>query len=240
MHLIKVRKLFETISRPSLWRGLRLGVAPSVEHKRALSNLAVDTVLDIGANRGQFSLLAKELFKGVKVYAFEPLSKPADVFRKVFSEDESIKLFQYAIGEKSDSRVMHVAKKDDSSSILEFAQQREVFNSAIEREESISIKPIAEFLGEMNLTGVILAKIDVQGYELQVLKGCATLLPEISYVYVECSFVELYRGQGLASDVISLLWQHGFEVRGVFNQHCDPRFGPVQADFLFRSRTLAL
>jgi hypothetical protein len=52
--------------------GLRHGVAASIEHEGALSGLGVRTVVDIGANLGQFSLLAPVLYHGARIYAFEP------------------------------------------------------------------------------------------------------------------------------------------------------------------------
>ncbi|MFX8747328.1 FkbM family methyltransferase, partial [Acinetobacter baumannii] len=78
-----------------------------------------------------------------------------------------------------------------------------------------------------------LLKIDVQGGELDVLKGAESLLSSFAAIYVECSYVSLYEGQALASDVIAFLAERGFLIAGVFNQHEHWRIGPVQADFLF-------
>ena len=79
-----------------------------------------------------------------------------------------------------------------------------------------------------------LMKIDVQGAELSVLRGSEELLQAFACIYVECSFMHLYAGQALASEVISWLAERNFHLCGVFNQYADRRMGPVQADFLFR------
>ena len=76
-------------------------------------------------------------------------------------------------------------------------------------------------------------KIDVQGYELEVLKGSSDLLQSIFYVYVECSFIELYDEQPLANDVINFLEKFSFILKGVYNPHFNKNGIVVQADFLF-------
>ena len=54
-----------------------------------------------------------------------------------------------------------------------------------------------------------LMKIDVQGYELEVLQGAEKLLPSVEFLLVECSFTELYLGQALAGEVVAYLHQRG-------------------------------
>jgi hypothetical protein len=78
-----------------------------------------------------------------------------------------------------------------------------------------------------------LLKIDVQGFELEVLRGGVATLPRVAEVYVECSFFELYEGQALADEVIAFLLASGLRLAGVFNlvRH---RNEAIQADLLFR------
>ena len=76
-------------------------------------------------------------------------------------------------------------------------------------------------------------KIDVQGYELEVLKGSCDVLDCIDLVYVECSFIELYAGQALAHHVIEWLLPYGFSLSAIYNLSTDRQGQAVQADFLF-------
>jgi len=85
-----------------------------------------------------------------------------------------------------------------------------------------------------------LLKIDVQGYELEALRGCEPLLDRFRHVYVECSFMELYEGQGLASEVIGYLAVYGFRLVGVYNMGYDRKGHAIQGDFLFASEGLPL
>jgi len=79
----------------------------------------------------------------------------------------------------------------------------------------------------------VFLKIDVQGGELDVLKGCGDALSAIDWVYVEASHVTLYSGQPLAGDIVRFLTERGFTLRGIFNRAETKAFGATQADFLF-------
>jgi hypothetical protein len=83
------------------------------------------------------------------------------------------------------------------------------------------------------ITRPALMKLDVQGAELDVLEGCGTLLQEIDYIYLEGSFVELYEGQALITDIVTFLDRHGFKFRGIYNTSYTRDYGTTQADFLF-------
>ena len=62
-----------------------------------------------------------------------------------------------------------------------------------------------EILKNKNLITPILAKIDVQGYELQVLKGASILLKKIKYLIVEVSDNEIYSGQSIYVEILDYL-----------------------------------
>lgn len=64
-------------------------VAPSTEHRKVLSEIDCDFIIDVGAN-----LLACQLVKpGVPTVAFEPIPAEAEVFRRVISGFESVQLY---------------------------------------------------------------------------------------------------------------------------------------------------
>jgi hypothetical protein len=78
-----------------------------------------------------------------------------------------------------------------------------------------------------------LLKIDVQGYEKEVLEGVGSLLKTFAWIYVECSFMELYAGQTLAHEVITMLAKRGFRLDGVYNLSYDRNGLAIQGDFFF-------
>jgi len=214
---------------------LRSGVFASTEHDQILAGLALGTVIDIGANRGQFALCARRLYPAARIFSFEPLQRPAVKYRRNFDRDELATLFSVAVSDVRSSVAMHVSRWDVSSSLLPFAQaQHDNFPFTEEsRQETVSTAPLADCLDEDAIRGTALLKLDVQGYELVALKGCDALLERFKYVYVEASFIELYVGQALATDIIALLLSRGFNLKCVANLSRGKSARPIQADFLF-------
>jgi FkbM family methyltransferase len=217
----------------------RARVAPSIEHIALLKSLDFATVVDIGANRGQFSLVARRCFPSARIIAFEPLPEPAKRFRAALAGDRLITLHQVAIGAANGIATMHVSAEDDASSLLPITDlQQSLFAGTREvGTESIQVECLASRIKADDLKQPALLKIDVQGYELSVLQGCESLLPQFSHVYVECSFVELYAGQALAADVIAFLHERNFELRGVYNTYYDAKGNAIQSDILFAARS---
>jgi FkbM family methyltransferase len=236
----KFRKLLSVLAkrdyRTALLRG---GVAAAVEHGQLLKALKFKTVVDIGANRGQFALVARHCFPDARIIAFEPLSGPANRFRTVLGHDARIILHQVAIGPSAGNATMHVAAADDSSSLLPISpMQQSLFSGTSEvARETIKVEPLASRIKREELETPALLKIDVQGYELPGLQGCEALLDWFSHAYVECSFVELYEGQALAAEVINFLYERGFSLCGIYNVHYGPQGQAIQADMLF-ARTI--
>lgn len=217
---------------------VRTRVAASVEHDHVIDGLGLDTIVDVGANRGQFALCARRLYPKASIHSFEPLSRPAGTFREVFRRDPLTRLFQTAIGASQGAASMHVSRWDVSSSLLPFAQaQHDNFPLTQEAgQEEVSIKRLSDCLQPGDIAGTAMLKIDVQGYELSTIAGCSELMDRFAYVYVECSFVPLYEGQALAGEVVELLSGFGFRLAGVANLAHGKSSRPIQADFLFARR----
>ena len=103
--------------------------------------------------------------------------------------------------------------------------------------------PVARLIDVLDVSILprpILLKLDVQGAELDVLKGAENLLLFVDAIYCETSFVQLYESQPLANEIASYLIERGFVLSGVFNQSVTPEFGATQADFLWQKRKYCL
>ena len=77
---------------------------------------------------------------------------------------------------------------------------------------------------------------DMLTRELEVLLGSKDLIDGIDYIYVECSFVELYKKQVLVNEVISFLNKHSFKFEGIYNMFYDKYGVAIRGDLLFRMR----
>lgn len=236
LFLTRLEKLAQVLRSRDLLRALvRNRVLAGVEHRQVLrSDMA--TVIDIGANRGQFTLAVRRWAPKARIIAFEPLLVSADRFRKVFKGDPKVTLHQAAIGPKAGEATIHVSAADDSSSLLPIsAIQKSLFPRTGEiRTETIKVGRLADFVSAGDIKTPAMLKLDVQGFELAALAGCDGLMGRLSHIYAECSFVELYSGQALADDVILWLKERNFYLRGVYNVFYDKKGQAIQGDFLFK------
>lgn len=215
------------------------GVAPGYEHHDLIASLGhLDAVFDIGANVGQFALLITALHPNAKVYSFEPLNGPANTFEKVMATKDNVELFRVALGNREGEDTIYVSARNDSSSLLQPKLQSQYFPGTHEVAiETIIVKRLDQQFLAMKSFGTTLLKIDVQGFEGEVLRGGENVLPHFDWIYAEMSFVELYKGQDLAHILIDWLMDRQFDLYSVLvdpNAIKDGR--PVQADFLFRNR----
>jgi len=163
-------KLRRILVSPRLARALlRHGVAASVEHIAALRDLQCRTVVDIGANRGQFALVVRHCFPDATIISFEPLHRPAEVFCRVFKVDIKVELHQVAIGPETGTAIIHVSGRDDSSSLLPItALQNQIFPGTQESgTETIKVGRLEEFVSAEETEPPASLKLDVQGYELE-------------------------------------------------------------------------
>ncbi|MDI4238196.1 FkbM family methyltransferase [Bradyrhizobium sp. Arg237L] len=210
-------------------------MAASIEHSSSLGAVDYKTIVDVGANVGQFALFARERYPTATIFSFEPLEDCWGVFSRIFEGDKHLQLHRCGIGPSNEDAAINVTNENDSSSILAPAPtQVEVFGTAVHTTKKVELRRLASVLDSGQIAAPALLKIDVQGFELDVLRGCEELLTCFDSIYVEASYVELYQTQALAGDVIEFLRARGFALRGVFNQHLDRSRGPLQADFLFK------
>jgi FkbM family methyltransferase len=233
---LRLRKLAAIAAGGAYRRAfLRHGVAPAIEHHAVLQALPFDLVVDVGANRGQFSLLCRDMRPAARIVAFEPLPAPAAIYGALFAEDAKVTLHSVALAQERGTMDMNISKSDDSSSLLPISKAQIENYPGTERIGShrVSIAPLTDFISAGDLIGHGLLKIDVQGFELEVLKSGQSLLLSFDWIYVECSFVQLYEGQALAEEVIAFLTANGFRLSGRYNFSHGRGGALLQADLLF-------
>ena len=233
--LRRARKLVAVLRHPAYWRGLRHGVAASVEHETAALDHDFRTVLDVGANRGQFLLFAARRFPAAALVAFEPLAAPREVLRRSVPRRRPVRLFGVALSDRSGTASFHVARADDSSSLLPITPAQTMTFPGTDEVDQVRVRTarLDEVLLSADLDPPVLLKIDVQGGELGVLEGAAGLLPEVTTILVECSFAELYEGQPKVGAIVDFLHGHGFSLHSVCPVTTAPSGRPVQADLVF-------
>jgi FkbM family methyltransferase len=238
----RASKIGRLLREPRLWGvvapGLREGVFPSLEHASVRFGAQFATVLDVGASRGQFALFALSRFPGAKVICFEPLPEARATARKVLT-GRDVELHGVALGSSPGQTKLHVSAQDDSSSLLPIgSRQISAFPGTQESHEiTVTVDVLDAYLHE-GIARPCLLKIDVQGNELEALRGAATGLSYVGEILVEVSFVELYTGQALAGEVVRYLAEHDFRLVDVYSLVRDADGVALQADLLFADNAL--
>jgi FkbM family methyltransferase len=242
MILLKLRKLLFMLTRPRYWPALMRSCAPSLEHQAIIKHKPWATLIDVGANRGQFTLLALDQNPSLKVFGFEPLSEAAATYRKIFNHAENATLYDYALGSTESSNVLNISRRNDSSSILPISEKQVAIFPGTEKVgmQKVAVRRLDSVICEDDIKHPSLLKIDVQGFELEVLKGAENLFNVIDDIYVEVSFVELYTGQPLVTDIVTYLSYHDFKLTGVHNVCYAGNGLSVQADMRFSRDTRAV
>jgi len=205
---------------------------------KALQERGIGTVLDIGANVGQFaSGLRRAGFTG-KIVSFEPLSVAHKQLVRAASGDRNWLVHNRgAISDRRGRAVINISSNSVSSSMLDVlpthvnaAPESSVL--ATEHCECWSLdETVAHYLDEGDN---LFIKIDTQGAEWQVLDGARETLSRTSGLMVELSFVPLYDGQRLWREIIDRLVALGFGLWRLDSAFVDSHSGrSLQADCIF-------
>ncbi len=230
----RVHKIAVTLLHPNCWQALRYGVFATTDNLMVLQKLSVDGIIDVGANRGQFSLACRMALPRIPIVAFEPIPSEAATFLKVHRKFSNVTLIEAALGPKTGSSILHLSKSADSSSLLPIGRRQTELHQ--NTDEVGTIEVLVHRLDEFHLhwfqSKRLLLKLDVQGYELCVLQGAQEALKHCAYVYAECSEVPLYDGQALRAQVESFLNEHNFTLKSRHNEEWDQGM-LIQADYLF-------
>lgn len=206
---------------------------------RWLKEMNIKTVLDIGANEGQFALLIRKLLPQVAICSFEPIPACYAKLVKKFNNDMTFKAFNVAIGDKAETIEMNINDFSPSSSLLEIDELhvqnfKHTVNSV---RQQIPVKTLDGLRAELDLVKPYMVKIDTQGYEDKVIKGGQEVLAGAEVIFVELSYRTLYKEQVLFDDIYNDLVRLGFQYHGNSEELLSPINGAVlQSDGIFIKR----
>lgn len=194
------------------------------------------TVVDIGANVGQFALLARKAFSGAALHCFEPLPDCFAELSKRLGQTAGVTLHNVALAEHDGEETMTRNPYSPSSSLLEMAASHvKAFPfTAGGNPLRVSVLTLDEALDRYTIDQPLLVKIDVQGAEDRVIAGGQSVLARAAVVIVETSFEALYKEQALFGDIHAAMRALGFTYHGNIDQLASPDDGRVlQGDAVF-------
>ena len=217
MKIEKLRRLLDYLEYPQIFRarqsGVRVDFVSELLRLRDEFHLTPRTVVDVGANHGEYIRAVQFVFPGASIAAFEPTPTLHEGLRKDF-EGPLCRIFPYALDEQNGRTTFHLSGADDLSSLLKpTAELRTRVRTDEEaRTESIEVETrrMDEVLDFPADSRPVLLKLDVQGGELRVLKGASRLLDQVACVKLEFDFDELYEGQATLLELFTFMLNHRF------------------------------
>jgi FkbM family methyltransferase len=196
----------------------------------------VKVIYDVGSNRGTWTKLAYSVIRPERIICFEPLDDFKSEFEKNTAGISEVDFFSFALGNQTGEETIQVA--GDSSSILPLGNLQTIhFGVSKKGEKTIPIRKLDDLFSENKLQVPDLIKLDVQGYELEVMKGGMTVIRQSKYILIEVSFYEFYVGQPLVGEIITFLNQMGFHLEAI-SANTPTGQKLYQTDVLFRNKGL--
>ncbi len=170
------------------------------------------TVLDGGANQGQFARAALETFPEARLLAFEPLPDVAETLRRNLADDARAQVYETALGRHDGQITFHQNAYSLSSSALPLhAHHLAAFPHARPlRTLEVPVARLDTLLDGEKLTPPVLLKLDLQGFELEALRGAPATLGRVDYVLLEVAFKPMYEGEPLFPDLYDHMRAAGF------------------------------
>tara|TARA_B110000908_G_C10112717_1_gene383825 strand:+ start:231 stop:950 length:720 start_codon:yes stop_codon:yes gene_type:complete len=217
---------------------------PSSDLRRRLKLLnhhQIDLILDVGANMGQYAENLREIGYQGKIVSFEPLSQAYSILVKKTAKDKKWESHNFALGDKEEKAQINVSKNLFSSSLLDInAESTEnAPNSSYHNKEEIIVKKLDDIYEDVTSNeDIVFLKLDVQGFEKNVLLGAEEILSRVKGIQIEMSLVELYKNEMLFMEAVNLLKNYGFELFSLENGFYNDKTGQLlQVDGVFFKTT---
>lgn len=178
------------------------------------SPIRFETIFDVGANQGDLSRLLLRHFPNATVHAFEPVESTFGRLEKSFGQEQRARLHRLAASDVTGSAIMRTFRFAGLNTMVNDLQDGLRTNQI--GEERIETCRLDEITSQLGIKKVDLLKIDVEGFEKNVLVGCGDCLrPDvIRYIYFECHVITELASSGSGhtqlAEINSILTSRGY------------------------------
>lgn len=201
---------------------LRLGLKPIVDYAQSrqvlcgVGELPIRTIFDVGANVGKKTRIYRKLFPEATIYCFEPTPGPFE------------KLSQWAATQSGKVAAMNLALSSMPGNATVYWNLEHSGGSSLRqpgansggpgseniRKVEAKVETLDRVAEKLDLRDEIFVKIDVEGHDLEVIRGGTELLRRASAVIVEIAIVDAPDGRPTFGEFVQLLGELGYMYRG--------------------------
>jgi FkbM family methyltransferase len=188
----------------------------------------INTIFDVGANEGQFAFMARYCWPNAQIDCFEPDPDAYKSLKTNHEKDNLIQVFNCALGVASGELTLNLGETSAQNSFLV------EYGKSTKGKIVVPVKTLDDLYSEVDLFNTLL-KIDVQGYEIQVLEGASKILNKLDFILLEVSLGDLFEGGVQIDEIWSFMKNQGFCYTRILDQYKDPVSHQVmQMDVLFQ------
>lgn len=209
--LNKVRKFFCLVWLRIKKPLMPLRIFPSTEHLHLrFLDPCPGLIVDAGFNKGQFSSLSLILWPSASVYAFDPSPIDSPIIAALLHRQfpAQFHFYPFALSDKTETVKLYQAVSSDNSSLLQPStyntrtfRRSKIYATSAANALPLSACSIFDDVSSCSNDGLL--KIDVQGYELNVLIGAKPIIHIFQWLYIEVTDLEMYTGQSSKDDIDS-------------------------------------
>jgi len=241
--LTKIRNLCEIASHPeSIRLKLKEPVLDMATFRLCLrlrnQGINPSLIFDVGANTGQFAVAATSIWPSARIVSYEPQRELFLLLETKAKKYPRIEPRNIALGAKPEKvAVMHLTSQRASSSLLRLGDGHKQAEPGVSEVgvEHVRVCTLEEEINKAPAEGCALLKMDVQGYEQNVLLGARDKLSFFDWIVFETSCFPLYEGETTFEEISHWLRESGFVFYGPMDVHLAATTGKLrQFEALFR------
>jgi FkbM family methyltransferase len=178
-------------------------------------------IIDGGANIGSITDTLLGYYPSAAIHAFEPIPHLADALRTKYARRPNVVVHAKALGAEPKTLTFHQLNNIGASSFLKPTGITKKYHG---HKVDVSIELAVEQvrLDDVVDGGIDILKLDLQGYELEALKGAERSLPSTKLILIEVEFVPLYENQPLFGDIDVFLREQGFSLLNLYELWTHP------------------
>lgn len=216
---------------------------PFAAQRFLLHDTSCRTVFDVGAYQGEVTAQYASMFPEAQIYSFEPFPQTFEALSKKFAGNGRVHLVNTAVTSQSGSASFHVNDIPATNSLLPRPTAgRRYFPSGGKtcRKIDVPTTSLDDFCSQSQITSPDVLKMDIQGNELEALRGAEKILRtgNVALIYTEVTFVPHYESGVLFDELSAHLKDRGYSLFNFYDLH-RARFGQLRfGDAIFVSERL--
>lgn len=203
-------------------------------HRFSHLGLPIETIIDVGAAAGTWSLEALRVWPNASYVLLEPLLERRPVLESLTQQHKNFSFLPFAAGNKKTSVNFVIADDLDGSGIASSDTDLSLIRS-------VEVIRLDEVVRDKNLKGPFVIKLDTHGFEVPILEGCTGILNGVSLFIIECYGFQIADNSLLFWEMSHYMEKLGFrlfDVVNILNRPKDGAFWQCDAFFIKKDNSL--